>query len=394
MNVITLVNGRVLPETGDLVETTVTIEDGVIASIGSASRGREVDARGNLVLPGVIDLHGDAFERQIMPRPGVHFPMDLALQDTDAQLVANGITTAYHGVTYSWEPGLRGAENTRALKAAIAEARPHLLADTRFHLRHETHNLPGEEEVADWLQDGSVDLLAFNDHSDVILDRMLNKGGSTRTETARSGLSHEAFMALLHEIVERKPHVQASIERLAEIAHANGVPIASHDDRTPEVRRAYHALHARIAEFPMNTPTAETAVELGDPVICGAPNVIRGGSHLGAEGILAAREVREGRCSILVSDYYYPALAQAPFRLARDGDARFEEAWRLVSTNPAAAANLSDRGSIREGARADVVVVEPPRDGADQSARAMGKILMTLVAGRLAANRMAWAQFG
>lgn len=394
MNVITLVNGRVLPETGDLVETTVTIEDGFIASIGAASRGREVDARGNLVLPGIIDLHGDAFERQIMPRPGVHFPMDLALQDTDAQLVANGITTAYHGVTYSWEPGLRGAENTRALKTAIAEARPHLMADTRFHLRHETHNLPAEDEVATWLADGSVDLLAFNDHSDMILDRILLKGKSTASYTERTGLDHEAFMALLHEIVARKPHVQSSIKRLAEVAFANGVPIASHDDRTPEVRLAYHALNARIAEFPMNTPTAETAVSLGDPVICGAPNVVRGGSHLGAEGIFAAREVREGRCSILVSDYYYPALAQAPFRLARDGDAPLEEAWRLVSTNPAAAANLSDRGSIREGARADVVVVEPPHEGSGPAGKigSVAKVLMTLAAGRLVANRMAWAQ--
>lgn len=387
MSAISLVNGRVLPKTGDLVEATVTIEGGLIVEIGGPVRGREVDAGGRLVLPGIIDLHGDAFERQIMPRPGVHFPLDLALHDTDAQMIANGITTAYHGVTYSWEPGLRGAESTRALKTAIERTRPHLSVDTRFHLRHETHNLPAEDEVAEWLRGGMVDLLAFNDHSDMILDRILQQGKSTATYTQRTGLSHDAFMELLHDIVARKPKVQASIARLAAVAHENGIPIASHDDRTPEDRHAYHALNARIAEFPMNTATAEAAVALGDPVICGAPNVVRGGSHLGAEGILAATEVREGRCAILVSDYYYPALAQAPFRLASDGDLKFEDAWRLVSTNPAQAAGLSDRGALEIGARADLVVMRSPEAGAT------ARVDMALVAGKPAFNRLDWSAF-
>ena len=72
-----------------------------------------IDARGLLVLPGIVDLHGDAFERQMMPRPGVDFPIDVALIDSDRQAIANGITTVFHGVTWSWEPGLRGAENAR-----------------------------------------------------------------------------------------------------------------------------------------------------------------------------------------------------------------------------------------------------------------------------------------
>src|SRR3546814_10715940 len=117
-----------------------------------------------------------------MPRPGVHFPIDLALQDTDAQLIANGVSTAYHGVTYSWEPGLRGRESTVALKQALAANKAWLACDTRFHLRYETHNLEAEAEVLDWLADGSVDLLAFNDHSELILDRILVKGKSRSEE--------------------------------------------------------------------------------------------------------------------------------------------------------------------------------------------------------------------
>ena len=377
MTTRTIASRRVLLADGSVEDTTVTVEDGRIAGIGAACRGEEWDAGDAWLLPGVIDLHGDAFERQMMPRPGVHFPTDLALLDTDAQLVANGISTAYHGVTYSWEPGLRGRESTVALKAALEAMKPRLACDTRFHLRHETCNLAAEDEIAGWLEDGSVDLLAFNDHSELILERILEKGKSTATYTARTGLTHEQFIDLLHRVSEARPEVPASIGRLAAVAVANGVALASHDDHTPEMRRQYHAMGCRIAEFPMNTATAETAVALDDPVICGAPNVVRGGSHLGADGILAAREVREGRCTILVSDYYYPALVQAPFRLARDGDAALPQAWALVSANPARAAGLDDRGTIAEGARADLTVV---RDSGTGPVR----VAATLVEGRAA----------
>lgn len=366
---------RILLSDGTVADTVISVEDGVIAAIGAEGGGEVWDVGDAWVLPGVVDLHGDAFERQIMPRPGVHFPLDLALQDTDAQMLANGISTAYHGVTYSWEPGLRGRESTLKVKAAIEAARPHLGCDTRFHLRHETHNLAAEAEVMDWLADGTVDLLAFNDHSHVSLREIEQNGKSTATYTGRTGLSHDQFMDLLRDVCARQPDVPASIERLSKAALDHGVALASHDDDAPELRSWYHGLGCRIAEFPMNTPTAEQAVALGDPVICGAPNIIRGGSHMGTRGVRAATEVREGRCTILVSDYYYPALVQAPFRLETDGDCDFATGWAMVSTNPARAAGLDDRGAIAPGQRADLVVVDR-RDGAP------AKVLATLVAGR------------
>ncbi len=115
------------------------IADGTIAPPGPATR--RLDANGLLVLPGIVDLHGDAFERQIQPRPGVGFPLPLALADTEAQLLANGITTAFHGVTLSWEPGLRGAEAWTALLDALHAARPRSLCDMRVHLRWEAFNI-------------------------------------------------------------------------------------------------------------------------------------------------------------------------------------------------------------------------------------------------------------
>ena len=97
-----IVSHRVLMPDGQLADASVTIAGGIVAAVdGTGNTGRFWDARAMLVLPGIVDLHGDAFERQIMPRPGVRFPLDLALHETDRQLVANGITTAtivsFHG---------------------------------------------------------------------------------------------------------------------------------------------------------------------------------------------------------------------------------------------------------------------------------------------------------
>src|SRR5262245_12392519 len=79
---------------GRFVDTAVTLTaHGRIAEPGAAANGHCLDATGLLVLPGIVDIHGDAFERQMMPRPGVHFELDIALMESDRQAVANGITT-------------------------------------------------------------------------------------------------------------------------------------------------------------------------------------------------------------------------------------------------------------------------------------------------------------
>lgn len=355
---------RVLVPGEGLVETNVRIEGDRIAAVGvdAGAGDRLVDARGLLLLPGIVDLHGDAFERQIMPRPGVHFPMQVAFADTDRQLISNGITTAYHAVTYSWEPGLRGRDSVIAIVDGLDEARPRLLADSRFHLRFELYNLDVADEVADWMQRGRVDLLAFNEHMAPIL-RKADRGEPLGTYTGRTGLSEEDFLALVRGLEARTDEVAPTVSRLAEVAKANNIPMASHDDRTSDDRRHFNALGCGIAEFPLTLDAAEESRKLGNTAIFGAPNVLRGGSHMKDGGIRAADEVRAGRCSALVSDYYYPALPQAPFILAEAGDAELAEAWDLVSRNPARAAGLDDRGGIAVGKRADLLLVASPESG-------------------------------
>lgn len=360
-------NARIPRSGGAPMESALTLEDGLVVAVGGNAPKDALclDADDMLVLPGIVDLHGDAFERQLMPRPGVTIDPLVALVETDRQLLANGITTAYHAMTWSWEPGLRGPEAGKAFVAALSAARPALGCDTRFHLRQETFNIDGEATVTAWLAAGLIDLLAINDHTPGMAAK-IERGRSLSSTAERAGLSLEAFSDLLARVFARAPEVADSIGRLCATAQAHGVPMASHDDETPDVRDAYGALGCSICEFPQNAETARHARKTGASVVMGAPNVMRGGSHIGLVG--AAELVERGLCDILVSDYYYPALLGAPFRLAHDGVCDLFDAWHLVSANPAAAAGLPDRGTLRSGARADVVIIDDRVPGAPRVA--------------------------
>src|SRR5205823_2658661 len=224
----------------DLVEASLLVANGEIAAIDPRRppSGMALDARGLTVLPGIVDIHGDAFERQMMPRAGVDFPIDVALVDSDRQAVANGITTVFHATTWSWEPGLRSADNARDLLEAVEELRPQLAADTRFHLRHETYNLDAEAEITQWLSDGRIDLFAFNDHMDSTVANLAKPQKRSRM-VERTGLSNDAFEGLVERIVSRADAVPASIARLAKAARNANIRMLSHDDESPDMRKAF-----------------------------------------------------------------------------------------------------------------------------------------------------------
>ena len=341
----------------EFVETSLLVSGTDIVEV-DASRGRTplaINARHLLVLPGIVDLHGDAFERQMMPRAGVDFPIDVALADSDRQAISNGITTVFHATTCSWEPGLRSADNARGLMQAIERQRPQFAADTRFHLRHETYNLDAEDEISLWLAEGRVDLLAFNDHMDGTVGDLAKPRKRNRM-VERTGLTSEAFDALVGRVMARASDVPASVSRLAAVARATDVQMLSHDDATPAMRQAFRELGAVVAEFPDNEETARAAAAAGDPIVYGAPNVVRGGSHTG--WTKASDMIAKGLCSVLASDYYYPAQLLAAFRLAADGVLPLTQAWNLVSAGPAHATGLTDRGVIADGRRADILLVD------------------------------------
>lgn len=381
----------------DRIETaSVRIEAGLISGIDVARDGAAVvPGKGRLLAPAFVDVHGDAFERQVMPRPGVMVDVEAALLETDRQLAANGIATAYHALTLSWEPGLRSVDTGWQIVRALEALRGRLTADNRIQLRWETFCAEAEPLIAHVLAGPDRPALAFNDHTSSMLlhpdmplhdrpfdhvpdypvtpfdaPRFVKK---MQDQARRAHLSVEDYIARLTAAWTRRPDVPADIARLAALARRHGAPMLSHDDSQVETRDYYRALGARVAEFPMHERVFLSAREAGDPIVLGAPNAMRGGSHLGSPG--AAEMIARGLCDILASDYYYPAMLGAVARLSADRVAPLPALWRLVSANPAAAMGLADRGRIAPGLRADLVLIDWPAGHAPAPLR-------TWVAGR------------
>lgn len=381
----------------DRIETaSVRIEGGRITGIDVARDGAAViPGRGRLLAPAFVDIHGDAFERQLMPRPGVMVQTEAALLETDRQLAANGIATAYHALTLSWEPGLRSVNTGWQVVRALEALRPRLTADNRIQLRWETFCPEAEPLIAHVLNGTDRPALAFNDHTtaallhpgiavhdrpfdhvedypvtDLASDAFLHKMGE---RARRAQMTTGDFVALIARVWARRAEVPARIARIAALARTHGAPMLSHDDSQAETRDYYRALGATVAEFPMHERVFMAAREAGDAIVLGAPNAMRGGSHLGSPG--AAEMIARGLCDILASDYYYPAMLGAMVRLHADRVAPLPSLWKLVSLNPARAMGLTDRGRIAPGQRADLVLLDWPEGHAPAPLR-------TWVAGR------------
>lgn len=314
---------------------------------------RCVDASGYLILPGIIDLHGDGFEHHMAPRRGAQSDPMLGLRAVEAELAANGITTAMLAQFFSWEGGMRGPDFAEALVAAVAAS--DCATDLHIQLRLEVSLATAFDRARGLIERAGIRYVVLNDH---LPHAALEKGKRPPRLTGqalKSGRSPEAHLALLHDLHAGMPAARAALAELTAELKAQGIRIASHDDASPDDRARNRALGADIAEFPEARAAAEAAFAAGEPVIMGAPNVVRGGSH--DKKIAAGDLIRDGLVTALVSDYHYPSLHRAALRLWDEG-LPLQDAWALISQGPAQIMGWSDRGAIAPGLRADVVMME------------------------------------
>ena len=338
---------------GGLRPDTVSFAEGRIVD---APVGRPVDLSGFMVFPGIVDLHGDGFERHLAQRRGAMKQMDEGLVACEAELAANGITTAVLAQFVSWEGGMRGLDFADKVFRAIRNTSDQVVTDLWAQLRFETHLLDLYDDLPDRLRDWDVSFVVFNDH--LPHDR-LGAGKTPRRlmgqalKAGRSPEKHHAYMLDLHS---RRAAVPDALDDLCARLTAQGVRMGSHDDTTAEDRAAWRARGVYLAEFPETLEAAEAADGAGDAVLMGSPNVVRGGSHNG--NLSAVDLIAMGYCDALASDYHYPSPRRAALMLADAGVCDLAGAWALVSSGPAAMLGLEDRGVLEPGKRADIVVLD------------------------------------
>jgi alpha-D-ribose 1-methylphosphonate 5-triphosphate diphosphatase len=344
----------------------VAIVDGKVAEIGvgNAPAGSE-DAGGDLIMPGLIELHTDHLEAHYVPRPKVYWNPIAAVVSYDGQLATSGITTVLDSLRVWREEGAEDVDGRAGVLAeAITSARDAnlLRADHFLHLRCEIPMPDVVEEAKELVGRPDVRLMSLMDHTpgqrqfrDEAKLRVYYRGkGAGMTDAELDVLFERRFRY-------QKTYAETNLRAIVALAQAHDIPLASHDDTTEE--NVTDAIRDRVsvAEFPTTMEAARGLHQAGIGILMGAPNVVRGGSHSG--NIAAVDLAREGLLDILSSDYIPSSLLMGALQLPQHVPTiDLAAAVRTVTKAPAEAVGLRDRGEIAVGKRADVIRVHLARD--------------------------------
>ncbi len=347
-----------------LEDETITghlrLSGGIIADIGTGAGvpPGAIDCGGDIVAPGLIELHTDNLERHMTPRPGVDWPHRAAIVAHDREMGGAGITTVFDairvGSIVSDNAKRRYARYARAMADEILAVRAAgaLGVSHHLHLRAEICSETLIDELAEFGPDDRIGIVSLMDHTPG--QRQFRDVSKFEAYVCgKNGLPREGFADYVDYLTGLQSALGAPHEAAAvAAAHRYGATLASHDDTTPEQVRTSKGHGVAVAEFPTTAEAAAACRQTGIAVIMGAPNLVRGASHSG--NVAAADLAAADLVDILSSDYVPAALLNGALILARLWD-DLPRAIACVTRTPARAVGLTDRGTLSVGGRADVI---------------------------------------
>lgn len=363
-----LQNARIVLAEDVIERGYVAVEHGLIKEIGEgAAPERGIDLGGDLLLPGLIELHTDHLEAHYMPRPKVHWDAVAAVISYDAQIATSGITTVLDSLRVWREEGAEDVDGLAGeMAAAIDKARDAdlLRIEHYLHLRCEVPMPKVVGDCRELIGRPEVRLMSLMDHTpgqrqfrDPVKLREYYRGKS-------GGMTDAELDILFARRIENHARYAADNYRgLIALAAEHGTPLASHDDTTPDHVVQALADRVAVAEFPTTLDAAAALHDGGIKVLMGAPNLIRGGSHSG--NVATAELAQAGLLDVMSSDYVPSSLLIAALRLPEVVDGYdLPAAMRTVTKTPAEVVGLADRGEIASGKRADLIRVHRTDEGA------------------------------
>jgi len=350
-------NGRVVTPTGVIEGGCVVMAGEHIARVdrverGAAYGGTVVDADGRLVMPGLVDLHGDDIEGQFEPRSGAETDPTTALATTDRMNVLHGVTTKFHALAFEEAPDDGRSIDNAARLARAVERGADTLGENRVHARCELADASADA-VQELIGAVDIDLVSVMHHAPG--DGQYDAESFERHYVEDRNWPAEAVRSAAEERSEMDDRSRnRRIERIAGLARRVDVPLASHDDECRADVEAMAGHGAAISEYPLTLDAARCATDRGLATVMGAPNLVRGGSLW--DNLSARDAIEAGVLDALCSDYHPASLLAAPFV---DTGEPLSTRVNRVTRNPAEIAGLPDRGRIEVGAKGDLIVVDP-----------------------------------
>lgn len=338
---------------------SVQVRGGRIVAIDRGPSAVGEDLEGDVLMPGVIDLHTDNLEKHFFPRPNIDWSPVSAAVTHDGCCLSVGVTTVFDSLSIGSfnAAASRNHDNLVRLADGLAAARAAgmLKADHRLHWRCETpaDDLPDRLEAL--VGHPMTGLLSLMDHTPG--QRQYRNLERYLANWVEQGMSPEAMEDRMAGIRDRQARNADRNRRLvAELAIERGHPLASHDDEDVEHIDVAADLGATVAEFPVTLEAARRAHERGMVVVMGGPNLIRGGSYSG--NVPAADLAHAGLLDAFASDYVPRSLVECAIKLTAPAFGwSLAQAVATVTSAPARAAQLHDRGAIAPGLRADLLRV-------------------------------------
>lgn len=365
----TITNATVVLPDRTLPGGAVAVRQGRIAEVARSAQAlatpteEEIEAAGAYLLPGLVDLHNDGLELEINPRPGANISLDLAFTSFERRLIACGVTTELHAISFmdrARDHRTGSAAAGRSAYVAALQQDGRSLVDHQVLHRIDVWSPEHLDAVFESVGRLPVRYVSLNDHTPGqgqfrSLDQYLQRMGEYKRSRGHEAPTLDEVEGLTTARAADTTTVPAVYARVRQEAEKAPLVIASHDDDSPEKVEIGWQLGARIAEFPVTVEAAARARELGMAIVIGAPNIVRGGSQSG--NLDACELVRRGLADVICADYHAPSLLAAAFRLVDEGLADLPSAIRAVTLNPARAVGLGDRGAIEPGLVADLLLV-------------------------------------
>lgn len=369
-------NARLVTPEGVLEDGSLRIENGKITEIDQRclSGAREVNVQGNYLFPGFVDMHSDAIEKSIEPRPNTYFPVDIAVFELDKKIASCGITTMFHSLSFAeMEVGLRSNSAAAGIIRQISEFTSRLKVRTKVHARFEITDLGAVPYLEGLIRDNLIQIFSFMDHSpgqgqfrDILSFKNYYGPVYGKSDAEMDGIIDRKRQA-------RDDAAPDAIKHLVALCKEHTIAIASHDDDSSEKIEWLHEMGVSMTEFPVNIEAVRAARESGISVCLGSPNVVRGESQ--ARNLSAREAISWGYGDILCSDYAPMTMLHAVLALERFNILPLHEAVNMVSLNPARAVGIADStGSLEVGKEADILIVDP--------SEGFPRILSTFIGGR------------
>jgi alpha-D-ribose 1-methylphosphonate 5-triphosphate diphosphatase len=362
-NRLRIYNAQIVTLSG-VQEGALIIEDGKIveilpnSSLEPATSEETINAEGCYVMPGLIDMHSDALEKEIQPRPNTFFPLHMSFFELEKKLAGCGVTTIYHSLSLADGVGVRNdAMVVDVIEHIVKLREERAMIHHRVHLRYEVTNLMGMETVKGLIDTKKIDLLSIMDHTP-------GQGQFTEKDTYENylvktyGVRDEELKLMIETLKSNSKLIEwEQIHNMMQHAIQHDIVVASHDDDTIAKVDQMIDYGVTISEFPINMTAAQYSHEQNLLVVVGSPNLVRGISH--SNNMKAVDAIKAGYSDAICSDYLPSSMLPAVFMLHEKENMPLHQAVAMVTANPAAKIGIGDRvGSIEVGKMADLIFVK------------------------------------